>query len=498
MIERLIFPVVVLLGTCTPAMLHGQSCENLAKLNSPTATITLAQIVPAGDFKATETSKPIPGLPAFCRVAATLKPTPDSDIRTEIWLPISAWNGKFMAMGSGGWGGSISYQGLAEALHHGYATSAVNDGHSGGGAAFIVGHPEKFIDFAYRSEHEMTVEAKTLVKAFYGRDPRYSYFYGCSGGGREGLLQAYRYPDEFDGIIAGDPANIRRNAWGLWLANETFKDPAAYIPPEKYPMIHRFVLDACDAIDGLKDGLIEEPESCHPDFKTLQCKGADAQDCLTARQVQTAQTIVSPAATPSGKVLFPRLEPGTELDWARVAGGPRPNDLFLDQFRYVVYHDPNWDWKTFDLERDAAKADAIDKDIDDLDPHLAAFAKHGKLLIYHGWADQQVAPGSSVEFYNSAVELSGDPAHASSWIRLFMAPGMGHCGGGEGPDIFDKIPLIEEWVERGQAPDQIVATHSTAGKIDRTRPICLYPQIARYNGSGSIDEASNFTCRPAQ
>jgi feruloyl esterase len=478
-------------------MPQGQSCENLAKLISPSAIITLAQIVPAGDYQASATSKPILGLPAFCRVDATLKPTSDSDIHMEAWLPVSTWNGKFMAMGSGGWGGFINPQSLAEALRHGYATSAVDDGHGrGGGASFAVGHPEKFIDFAYRAEHEMTVEGKIMVKAYYSRDPRYSYWYGCSGGGREALLQAYRYPDEFDGIIAGDPANIRRNAWGMWLAVKTFKDAADYIPPAKYPMIHRFVLDACDANDGLKDGLIEEPESCHPDFKPLQCKGADAPDCLTARQVQTAQTIVSPATTPSGKVLFPRIEPGTELDWARVAGGPEPNQLFLDEFRYFVYHDPNWDWKTFDLERDSAKADAIDKDVDDLDPNLAAFAKHGKLLIYHGWTDQQVAPGSSVEFYNSALQLSGDPAHASSWIRLFMAPGMGHCGGGEGPDTFDKIPLIEDWVEHGKAPDQIVASHSTAGRIDRTRPICPYPQIARYNGSGSVDDAANFTCGP--
>jgi feruloyl esterase len=309
-------------------------------------------------------------------------------------------------------------------------------------------------------------------------------------------LQAYRFPNDFDGIVAGDPANVRRNAWALWLAVQTFKDPAAYIPPTKYPMLHRAVLDACDANDGLKDGLIENPESCHVDFKALQCKSADGPDCLTARQVQTAQTMISPAATASGKVLFPRLEPGTELRWARLAGGPQPADLFLDQFRYIVYHDPNWDWRTFDLERDAAKANAINKDVDDLDPHLAAFAKRGgKLLIYHGWADQQVAPGSSVEFFKSAAALSGDPAKASDWIRLFMAPGMAHCSVGEGPDSFDTISLMEKWVEQGTAPARIVATHhNAAGQADRTRPLCPHPQVARYNGTGSIDEASSFSC----
>jgi feruloyl esterase len=404
-----------------------------------------------------------------------------------------------MAVGSGGWGGSIAYDDMAEALRRGYATSATDDGHTGRGAGFIAGHPEKFIDFAYRAEHEMTLEAKRLIKAFYGREARHSYWNGCSGGGREGLLQAYRYPDEFDGIIAGDPANMRRNAWALWLAVQTFKDSAAVIPPEKYPAIHRAVLAACDANDGLKDGLIDDPASCRVDFKILECAGADGPDCLTRRQVHSAQTITSPATTASGQVVFPRLEPGTELRWNRLAGGPNPADIFVDQFRYVVYQDPNWDWRSFDLERDSDRANAANKGIDELDPHLAAFAKHGgKLLIYHGWADQQVAPGASIEFYNSALKLSADSASSSQWIRLFMAPGMAHCSGGEGPDTFDKISLIERWVEKGEAPERIVAAHSTAGKVDRTRPLCPYPHVARYTGAGSIDEASNFTCRAPQ
>jgi feruloyl esterase len=476
-----------------PAMVRAQSCDHLSKLISPTVSITIAKPIEAGTFTPSDRKDPISNLPAFCRVVARLTPTSDSNITAEIWLPVSGWNGKFIALGSGGWGGSISYDEMADALRRGYATSATDDGHSGSGADFIVGHPEKFVDFAYRAEHEMTVEAKILIKAFYGRDTRYSYWDGCSGGGREGLLQAYRYPDEFDGVIAGDPANVRRNAWALWLASKTFKDTATYIPPAKYPMIHRAVLDACDANDGLKDGLIEDPETCHFDFKALTCKGEDGLECLTPRQVQTAQTIISPATTASGKVLFPRLEPGTELRWGRVAGGPKPADLFLDQFRYVVYHDSNWDWRSFDLERDSEKANAANKDVDELDPHLAAFAKHGgKLLIYHGWADQQVAPGSSVEFYKSALAVSGDSAN--DWIRLFMVPGMAHCSGGEGPDTFDTISVMEQWVEQGKVPDQIVATHQTAGKVDRSRPLCPYPRVARYRGVGSIDDAGNFSC----
>jgi feruloyl esterase len=481
---------------CEPRMLQARSCESLLKLVSPTVSISLARSVETGAFTPSASAEALPDLPPFCRVILKLSPSSESAIGVEIWLPASGWNGKYLAVGSGGWGGTINYDGMADALRRGYATSATDDGHTDPGASFIVGHPEKFIDFAYRAEHAMAVEAKELIKAFYGRGARRSYWNGCSGGGREALLQAYRYPDEFDGIIAGDPANMRRNAWALWLAIQTFKDPAAVIPPDKYPMIHRAVLEACDANDGLRDGIIDDPESCHVDFKSLQCAAGDGPECLTPRQVQSAQTITSPATTMAGQVLFPRLEPGTELRWDRLAGGPHPADLFLDQFRYVVYQDPDWDWRGFDLERDSARANAVDKDTDELDPHLAAFAKHGgKLLIYHGWADQQVAPGSSIEFYESVLKLSAKAAQGSNWIRLFMVPGMGHCSGGEGPDTFDKISVLERWVEKGEAPARVIAAHSTAGKVDRTRPLCPYPQIARYNGAGSIDEASNFTCR---
>jgi feruloyl esterase len=493
--KRRLFCMLALAIACTPAVLQARPCESLLELGSPAASITLAKTVPTGSFVPSGSTAALNDLPSFCRVSVQLRPSADSDIGAEIWLPISGWNGKFLAVGSGGWGGSIAYDDMAEALRRGYATSATDDGHTGRGASFIAGHPEKFIDFAYRAERGMILEAKRLIKGFYGRDARYSYWNGCSGGGREGLLQAYRYPDEFDGIIAGDPADMRRNAWALWLAVQTFKEPEAVIPPEKYPAIHRAVLEACDATDGLKDGLIDDPASCHVDFKSLQCAAADGPDCLTPRQVQTAQTITSPA-TAAGQVVFPRLEPGTELRWNRLAGGPNPADIFVDQFRYVVYQDPGWDWHSFDLERDSQRANAADKDIDELDPHLAAFAKHGgKLLIYHGWADQQVAPGSTIEFYNSALKLSADSVPSQNWIRLFMAPGMGHCSGGEGPDTFDKISVLERWVEKGEAPARIVAAHSTAGKVDRTRPLCPYPQVARYNGAGSIDEASNFTCR---
>ena len=340
------------------AATSAQSCEGLLRLALANASVTSAQVVAAGTFKTPDaTSSASSDLPEFCRVAAALKPSSDSDIKTEVWLPIAGWNGKLLAVGNGGWGGAMDYEAMIDGLRRGYATAATDDGNPArGSGSFVFGHPEKFIDFAYRSEHEMTIKAKAIIRAFYGRDPRYSYWDGCSGGGREGLLQAYRYPDEFDGIIAGDPADFRRNAWALWLANASFKNQADYIPPSKYPMIHQAVLDACDAIDGLKDGLIDDPTRCRFDPKVLQCAGEDKPSCLTAKQVQTARTILSPATTASGREIFPRLEPGTELRWGRLAGGPEPAPLFLDYFKYVVFKNPNWDWQTFDLERDSALA----------------------------------------------------------------------------------------------------------------------------------------------
>jgi feruloyl esterase len=486
---------IVLLGAASlPKTLQAESCAGLKGAFDPSIGL-VAEEISSGIFTPPQTAQRISNLPAFCRITATLRPTPDSIIGVETWLPLSGWNGKYMAEGSGGWGGSIAYDAMAEALRRGYAASATDDGHIGGSGIFAMGHPEKLRDFAYRAQHEMTSQSKALIHAFYGRQPRYSYWNGCSGGGREGLIQAARYPDEFDGVIAGDPADIRRNSWALWLANETFKDPASVIPAAKYPMIHKAVLDACDANDGVKDGLIDDPRSCRVDFKALACKSGDRSDCLTPPQVQTAQIMISPAIDSNGQVLFPRVEPGTELRWDRLAGGPAPADLFQDEFRYVVYEDPNWKWRTFDLTRDSAKAHKADQGIDEIDPDLTAFVQHhGKLILYHGWADQQVAPGSSINFYNAALNKVGGEQQNSDWIRLFMVPGMGHCGGGEGPNEFDKITLIEDWVEKGEAPSRVIASHRTNGQADRTRPLCAYPQRAKYKGTGSIDDAANFTC----
>jgi feruloyl esterase len=342
----------------------------------------------------------------------------------------------------------------------------------------------------------MTVKAKAIIQAFYGNPPRYSYWNGCSTGGRQGLKEAQMFPEDYDGIIAGAPAN--RTAISLWIAHAVLKDPASYIPPSKYPIIHQAALADCDSRDGLKDGLIDDPMKCNFDPKVLLCKSGDGPECLTGPQVEAAKKIYSPAVNPrTGAQLFSSLVPGTELAWGVQAQGPDPSTNIYDQYRYVVFKDPNWDWKTFDFDKDAARGDLPENLImNATSPDMKAFfARGGKLLLYHGWSDSNVPGPNTIKYYNSVVENLGGAANSSDKVRLFMAPGMGHCSGGEGPNAFDKVGPLEQWVEHGKAPDQLIASHSTSGKVDRTRPLCPYPQVAKYKGSGSIDDAANFVCR---
>jgi feruloyl esterase len=462
----------------------------------------MAQPVAAGGF-----SPPASGgrgqafgtLPGFCRVAATIKPTSDSDIKVEVWLPASGWNGKYQAVGNGGWAGSISYPAMARALRDGYATSSTDTGHTGTSASFALGHAEKLVDYAYRSVHEMTVKSKAIVSAFYGTDAKRSYFNGCSTGGRQALVEAQRFPNDFNGIVAGAAANpkTRLDAWRIWMTQAMLKNQASFIPQEKHPIIHQAVVDACDALDGAKDGLIENPTRCRFDPAVLACRGADGPNCLTAAQVEAAKVVMSPVKNRhTGELIFPGFEPGTELGWTRMLSGPDPYVNALEQFKYVVFKDPKWDWRTFDLERDLAAAEkAVQGTLSAVDPNLAAFTQHGgKLIMYHGWSDPSIAPQASVNFYTSALGATKIPARDSTWLRLYMVPGMGHCSGGEGPDTFDMMSALDSWVDRGQLPQRIEASKITAGKVTRTRPLCPYPQVARYKGTGSTDEAVNFTC----
>jgi feruloyl esterase len=339
----------------------------------------------------------------------------------------------------------------------------------------------------------MTVKGKAIVAAYYGDGPTLSYWNGCSSGGKQGLKEAQRYPADYDGIIAGAPANnwVHLSAGSLWIAQAVHKDEASYIPVSKYALIHKAVLDACDGLDGVKDGVIEDPTRCRFDPKILECKSDDSATCLTPSQVEAARKIYGPSKNPrTGQEIFPGLEPGSELGWGGLAG-PQTFPVSVDHFKYVVFKDPNWDWRTLNFDADMALADRVDNGLlSAMDPDLRAFIEHGgKLLMYHGWNDQLIAPQNTINYYRSVPET------LRSSVRLFMVPGMNHCAGGDGTSTFDAVSTLEQWVEQKHAPEQILASHMTNGTVDRTRPLCPYPQVARYKGSGSTNEAANFVCK---
>ena len=512
-----VFPAVlaVLASTPQPTVNTQTSCEMLSSLSLPNATITMAENVPAGDFSVAP-GRRANGVPAFCRVAVTLKPTTNSDVRMEVWLPTSTWNGKFQAAGTDA--GSINYasgtdavrspgtvglatpSGMFRALRGGYATSSTDAG-QGGRTNFS--HPDKVADYAYRAVHEMTVKAKTAIQAFYGRPPSFSYWNGCSNGGGQGVMEANRFPADYDGIIAGAPASPLdpgASASTLWLAARARRETSAAIPRSLYPSIHQAVVAACDASDGLRDGLIDDPRRCAFNPDALVCKGTETQACLTVAQVDTVKTFLSSMTNPrTDTTIYPPLEPGSELDWPRVAPADRePPASAVDAFRYVFLKDASWNWQTLDIDRDVALADKVIKaeKLNPLEPDLRAFiARGGKLLLYQGWSDAIIAPQSTINYYNKARALTGDAAMSNS-VRLFMAPGMTHCGYGEGPNTFDGVGVLEQWVEQTKAPDQIIASHELPdGSVDRTRPLCPYPQVARYIGTGGTDDAANFVCK---
>jgi feruloyl esterase len=475
------------------------SCESLASLKLPDTTIT-AQTIEAGALTAPAGGQGKQGpsfadLPAFCRVAASVKPSSDSDIKFELWLPATGWNGNFEANGNGGWTGSIAPATLATGLRRGYAAAMSDLGHEGGSASFALGHPEKVIDFGYRAAHEMAVKSKAIIAAFYEKAPKVSYWNGCSAGGRSGLMEAQRYPEDFEAIVAGSPGVnwSGRSMHAVWIGQATHKSDASAVPASKFAMIHAAALAACDAKDGVTDGVIDQPDKCKFDPKTIECKEGDGPTCLTSSQVETVQKIYSAVTNPrTGQELFPPHQPGSELGWNTMAGA-QPFGLGTDLFKYIVFQDPNWDYKTFNFDSDAARTRDASASMDALNPNLDKFfARGGKLVQYHGWADPQISPGVSVEYYQSVASRN---KKADDSYRLFMVPGMNHCGGGDGTDQFDMLSVLEKWVDTKKAPDQVIASRVRSGKMDRTRPLCPFPQVAVYNGSGSTDDAANFSCK---
>ena len=474
---------------------HG-SCEALKSISIANTTITAAEDVPAGPVRAGR--GPAIMVPAHCRVAAVLTPSADSHIEMELWLPSENWNGKFLAVGNGGWAGNIETGAMATGLAKGYAAASTDTGHKGGSASFVVGHPEKLVDFGYRSMHEMALKSKAIIQAFYSREPQLSYYQGCSTGGRQGLMEAQKFPTDFDAIIAGAPVNnvVHLNIQSVARQVDMLREPAGILPREKVTLLANAVMTACDAKDGVKDGIISDPQVCNFDPKVLLCKAGDEAGCLTAPQVETAKRAWEPVRLKSGAIVYPGSAPGFELGYRMPTPGQPINPLFTDSPRYLGHQDANWDPMTFELDTDLALAMKNAGFIESTDSDLAKFkARGGKLLLYHGWADPGPSPQNTINYLTAVREKLG--GNQEDWMRLYMMPGMGHCAGGVGPDRADFIAAMEDWREKGQAPAHITATRAAnqqQGRTEMTRPLCPYPQQAKYTGNGSTDDAKNFVC----
>lgn len=509
------------------------SCERLAQVALPEAKIKLAQQVAAGSFIPSNPftqwiandSALYKRLPAFCRVAIEARPSTDSDIKIEVWLPVGDWNGKFQGRGNGGFAGEIDYHAMAVAVHEGYATAGTDTGHAAAGtdARWALGHPEKITDYGYRAIHEMTMSAKAVIKEFYGNHLRHSYFASCSNGGRQALMEAQRFPADYDGIIAGAPANYWTHLLtsAVWDAQATTSEEASYIPSSKLPAIARAVNEACDAQDGVSDGILNDPRKCHFDPAAIVCKEEESDQCLTAAQATALKKLYEGAHDRQGTRIFPGLLPGAEDGpggWSLWITGPAPGKSLLFSFGNgfyggMVYDKADWNYKDADLGEAVKAADTkMAKILNATEADLAAFkARGGKLILYHGWDDPAISALNSIDYYHSVVSAMGRE-NTEAFARLYMAPGMQHCSGGPGPDSFGQegpTPMaqdadhslqlsIERWVEKGTTPSAIIATkyagHGASEDVQMTRPLCAYPQIAKYKGSSDPNDAGSFVC----
>ena len=466
----------------------------------------------------------------FCRVEATITPAPAAEIKSEVWLPAAdKWNKNFTSQGAGGAAGTIGRTGLADGASHGYAASASDAGsHTDALLSMSFGrNPEWRANFAYRGVHLTAVAAKALIQSYYGSKPKAAVFYGCSGGGYEAMSLIQRYPDDYNGVLVGDPA-LHWEKIGLWQGSAyvaTHRDPAAQIPESKLPIIYKAAMAKCDALDGVTDGVIDDPRRCKVDFTALQCKNGNGADCFTPPQVAALTKIYAPLHHPrTNEFLFPGFNFGAESASAarsRISGAPDGGSTITPvQPGPLVWSFPETfaakDWLTFDFDKgtdDAVKAFAP---YANSDPDITKFKQAGgKVIMYSGWADPNLHPETLVDYYQKMTKIVGGDAAAQSFSRLFMVPGMNHCSGGPGPNVFGQdladpfyaktdasnnmLKALERWVVDGKAPEEIVATKfadndRTKGVVERTRPLCVYPKVARWNTKGTTDDAKNFTC----
>jgi feruloyl esterase len=479
--------------------LQAAPCENLKSLAIPRATITAAELAPAGPF--VRPGGPGPGapgpksagsLPAHCRVTMVLQPTSDSNINVELWMPAENWNGKFLAIGNGGWAGSIQgYGDMQEGLRRGYATAATDNGHSaadGPNGMFALGHPEKVVDFAYRAVHDMAVKSKRVIAAYYAQPLQYSYFKGCSTGGRQAVMSAQRYPGDFDGIIGGALANrhIHMHTSAVASSIHLSRNPNQAIPEAKAKFVNKAVMEKCDT---LKEGFLNNPRQCALDFSSLLCKGADSDSCITEGQLRTIEEFYGGLKNSKGELIFSGQSLGNSLP-AMPSTNQTPNAFVWDTVRILGFQNADYDWHSFDLDRDMPRIDASAGFVDAVDPDLRGFEGHGgKLLLYAGWNDTAIPPENTIYYYENVLKEMG--SKQDDWMRLFMVPGMGHCSGGSGPHSFDTLSALEKWREEGIAPDQIMGSNPQSGL---KRPLCPFPQYAAYSGTGSLADSANWKC----
>lgn len=488
-------------------------CASLKTLSLPAATVEDAAVLPQFPLQADVDPKgPPPVKQPFCRVRITARPTRDSDIKIELWIPeTGAWNGRFLQVGNGGFAGEIPYRSLMAGLAKGYATAGTDDGHEhpkdgdSTDAAWAVGHPEKIVDFGYRALKETTDLSKTVLAAYVGA-PKFSYFNGCSDGGREALMEVQRYPADFDGVVAGDPANdwTHLQGFGVQGVQTLLRLKDGFLTHAKLAALQAAAVRQC----GDEDGVVENPLVCHFDPGVIACRSAETDSCLTKDQLIVARAIYGGRRDKSGRLAFPGLEPGGEGEkngWERWVIGDEPSggDASLalkfnsNFFGNLVYQDPKYDIMRFNYERDMPAVDArFARILNSVDPDLSAFKAHGgKLIQYHGWADPAIPARTSIDYFEAVQSKMGD---TQAFYRLFMVPGMLHCGGGPGATAFDMQAAISAWVEAGAAPARVVAAKFVDGDpskgVLRTRVLCPFPQTAVYDGKGDRAKASSFVC----
>jgi hypothetical protein len=444
-------------------------------------------------------------LPEHCDVRGVIWPEAGFAIK----LP-TEWNSRFEMVGNGGTAGTISMGAVDGAVRKGFASASTDTGHDAAKeplATFAYVTPEnpngrrKFLDFAYLSVHETAVLAKQVIQTYYGTAPRYSYWVGCSTGGRQGLQEAQRYPDDFDGLVVGAPGlyNTGNSMRRIWIGQTQTGDGA--IPAEKLPLLTKAIYEKCDAIDGLKDGLIDDPRKCpfEPARDLPKCASGDGAECFTNAQLGALTKIYGGPHDSKGKQLFPGEPVGSEPVWPD--NFILPNKTVLpraeSQMKFAMLDPvpgPSWNLTMFNFDTDPARLVKAAAELNARNPDLAPVKKRGgKILQYAGWADQQVNPLPGIEYYETVSRKIGEDA-TRDFYRLFMVPGMFHCSGGPGCNTADWLAATMDWVEKGNAPAQLTGAHVESGKTTRTRPLCPYPQVARYKGAGSVDEAESFSC----